>query len=803
MLCALLPVFAGCGGGGGGSSQPTITGPGTNPGTNPGTDPEPGCVQVADGDCVATSEYLAQRNARAEDKVDAGEYSVQEAFRLINLPQAHAALEVTHGADVKLGAGATVAVIDGGFDGSHYLFSGVDATLITAFKGAKQNEADTKTHGSAVSSVLAGRRIRPCEVSIGSTASCGTNPLLTYIGVAPGVDLDVYAYPLGPFTDGDPPMDPVTFSEAASTVLRRSAPHIVNMSFGVPDVFVENYTEEELRGLYGEDIAALDQTGKQDPTVFVWSAGNNHGDNCDPNEEDVQNCIDNPNIENEADNPDTPDYDGAGWTFNATSPSPDVALMVHIEELRGYSVVVVGVNSLLDESLASLFPPGEIADGSNRCGVAAEWCIAAPWDISTRAHFQDIGPSTIGGRGTSYSAPIVSGGLALMRQFFRGQVNNRDLLTRMFATADKTGRYADEKTYGQGMLDLGAALSPVGTPLIQDLPGAPGRHAPDATRLTLGPAFGDGLPRAVAGREVVALDALGAPFWYPLAGMISRARPPTARWPVRLQGFLSAADPAAQTSWQTPTQPTWSMPIGATRGGWSAHLHNAPIKHSSVLGLAAHHPAVTARRGRWGWTLLRGSGGRHGGLLTWRGEGGLKVRLGALSEAASALGARAGGAFGRIAARSAALGAAWQTPIAGDWRLRMDAELGYAAQTKAQGGLLTELSGLATTAAAVTISRAFGRADHVQFSLSQPLRLERGEARLRLPAGRAPDGKPLATDLAAALRPSGRHLDIAAQWRSSGVWGGELRFAAVYSTDLDHIRGATDAGLLVGWRGVF
>lgn len=48
-----------------------------------------------------------------------------------------------------------------------------------------------------------------------------------------------------------------------------------------------------------------------------------------------------------------------------------------------------------------------------------------------------------------------------MKHFFRGQLSNRERLTRLFATANKSGVYGTSSIYGQGLMDLGAAASPV------------------------------------------------------------------------------------------------------------------------------------------------------------------------------------------------------------------------------------------------------------------------------------------------------------------------------------------------------
>ena len=57
---------------------------------------------------------------------------------------------------------------------------------------------------------------------------------------------------------------------------------------------------------------------------------------------------------------------------------------------------------------------------------------------------------------------MVSGGLAIMKQLFRDRLSNTELVARLLETADNSGVYADRALYGRGLVDLGAATSPVG-----------------------------------------------------------------------------------------------------------------------------------------------------------------------------------------------------------------------------------------------------------------------------------------------------------------------------------------------------
>ena len=135
-------------------------------------------------------------------------------------------------------------------------------------------------------------------------------------------------------------------------------------------------------------------------------------------------------------------------------------LAARFPELKPQTVAVVAIGE-----------DGEITDFSNRCGIAEDYCLAAPGEEVASAYFgpfrgRDGVRGTVPLRGTSLAAPMVTGGLALMKQLFRDQLSNPDLVARLMETADRSGVYADAAIYGQGLMDLGAATSPVGEPVV-------------------------------------------------------------------------------------------------------------------------------------------------------------------------------------------------------------------------------------------------------------------------------------------------------------------------------------------------
>lgn len=92
--------------------------------------------------------------------------------------------------------------------------------------------------------------------------------------------------------------------------------------------------------------------------------------------------------------------------------------------------------------------PGVISSYANRCGVAANWCLAAPGDFVSAA---------AGGRvyGTSFAVPAVTGALALVQQVYPWM--NADLLRQtILSTATSMN---DTATYGWGLLNAGKAVN--------------------------------------------------------------------------------------------------------------------------------------------------------------------------------------------------------------------------------------------------------------------------------------------------------------------------------------------------------
>ena len=500
--------------------------------------------------------------------------------------------------------------MDSGIDTAHSMFAGKTVTEVFMSGAADETGLQRYSHGTGIASVAAG-----VYSSVNSTSPQG---------VARGADIAMFAIPLG--TGSSSTYGPVSLAGLAAANASWAADFnqvfawrdgqrrvdILNLSFGY-DGIIDDYGETDLRANFADAIAAMAQPGAAEKAILVWAAGNAHEDPCDPAVM-TNNCVDE--------------------KVNAVSVEVLAGLAARIAELRGHTIAVTALR------------PGDemIASFSNRCGIAADYCIAAPGEDVRGAYFgpdPDDDTKTVRGiaqnlRGTSLAAPMVAGGLAIMKQLFRDQLSNTELVTRLLETADDTGVYSNSAIYGRGKLDLAAATHPVG---VLEVPVTTNTNRAGnnlrATRLSLGTPFGNGLARSVADREIMALDGLGAPFWYRLGDFVAAAKGPPVD--ARLRGFLSDASGGASRQAGARAQYTSAEAGGGghlalAEGGMMATLKGRAGFSASVFGTNREHDAV-------------------GGTLGWRPEGSpLGLRVGWIAEAGTILGGEGRGAFGTLAA---------------------------------------------------------------------------------------------------------------------------------------------------------
>jgi hypothetical protein len=168
----------------------------------------------------------------------------------------------------------------------------------------------------------------------------------------------------------------------------------------------------------------------------------------------------------------------------------------------------------------------DIAAFSNRAGTVQNFYLAAPGvNIVTT----DIGGGTTTVNGTSFAGPHVAGAVALTRQRFPA-LSATQIVSALLAAATDLGAAGTDAIFGRGLLNVSAALAPLGA---TSLPAgattaeeARALAALDSADMKLGPAFGDGIARAFSTTPAIIVDSFGRAF---VAEVSANVRPANSR----------------------------------------------------------------------------------------------------------------------------------------------------------------------------------------------------------------------------------------------------------------------------------
>jgi subtilase-type serine protease len=227
-----------------------------------------------------------------------------------------------------------------------------------------------------------------------------------------------------------------------------------------------------LSSTYPLSIAAM-QAAVSAGTIFVWSAGN--------------------------------DY--------AVQPSIQAGLPYYVSGLYGQWLAVVAVDSTNTETA-----------WTNRCGVAATWCVTAPGDSIYAA--QSSG-TYVNKSGTSMAAPHVSGVLATLIQAFPA-LTPAQIVTRLTSTASLSGltSYTGctlatcgsatmSAIFGYGLINSTAALSRIGSWVLPNGTNyySDGTYVVTTSSAVLPAGLSSSATQAIKNRDFVVFDSFdGANF---------------------------------------------------------------------------------------------------------------------------------------------------------------------------------------------------------------------------------------------------------------------------------------------------
>ncbi len=464
---------------------------------------------------------------------------------------------------------------------------------------------------------------------------------------------------------------------------------------------------------------------------------------------------------------------------------------------------------------------GNLAWFSNKAGVAKDFFLVAPGQgITTSAN--GGGVATV--NGTSFAAPHVAGAAAVIWGA-APYLTGAQVVDILLTSATDLGAAGVDTTYGHGMLNLDAALQPLGTLTLPTGATVASGGAPLAsTSLALGGAFGNALGHSGRLSSVAAFDAYGRPFAADLSATVKPA-------PVRdLSGWLSPSQTQVATAgfgeattltlaapeapspmaiqdrpgqWQPQPRFALSSETGGSevtlaRGfglgaftGLAAAIPEAgqPLPSgdplaSPYLGLAGDGNSaalghrlgdgVTARMGFStddGGNGIDPEAGRQAmlGEMSKRWQDGTVVgfQLGRLGEDGGPLGSTADGAFAFGSKADTAFTTVYAaTPLTPSSTLFGSYSSGLTSGDGLGDGLLREFSTLRSESYALGVAtRDVGSdGDRVTLVLSRPLRVADGSATLDLPTGRTMDGQVLTSAQRVSLSPTGAETDLEATY---------------------------------------
>ena len=263
----------------------------------------------------------------------------------------------------------------------------------------------------------------------------------------------------------------------------------------------------------------------------------------------------------------------AAGNFAGAEPSLEAGLPHRIAGLEPGWLAVVAVDG-----------SGRLAGYSSRCGVAAAWCLAAPGGAPDDGL---VSMQNNGGyapmHGTSMAAPHAAAALGALKSMFPN-LSTRQLRDRLLHTANRSGAYGDATAYGQGLMDLDAASSPVGGLAVPTGSSAGGAVAA-VEKSAIG--FPAGTLRALGMQDrVLVVDGYQrAPFWMPAKTFFRESAP---RLLERQWGSLARS--SASVASAGPARQRFGFSSGA---GGEAAL-GARLSLAWVPGLAASGVDSTA-----------------------------------------------------------------------------------------------------------------------------------------------------------------------------------------------------------------
>jgi len=356
-----------------------------------------------------------------------------------------------------------------------------------------------------------------------------------------------------------------------------------------------------------------------------------------------------------------------------------------------------------------------ISSFSNRAGDTMNFYLMAPGEkiASTYKNGQYAYMS-----GTSMATPAVSGAAALLMQYWP-KLNANQVSGILFQSATDLGTPGVDAVYGRGLLNLDAALRPVGTLF---LPGSTGTKAVTTTVVVASGGVYSAVKKA----------GLDGAFKTTVLDEFDR------NYSADYGGSVALAGPGIQDRLAQFSQPVTPVSGGKfTLGFDAARYYGHGLRHPFLVEAAGSLFGALALDGiqdglKVGFLAGAGEASTHstrGLVLEWEtGMGGtgdhtLSLQFGHASESNAFLGSISEGALGLGAGRTTFLSVTGSEPLTDNWRLVASAHYG-STTSSGTSGMITHLSGVRSLGASLGLvgDSTLVRGDRATLSVSLPLK---------------------------------------------------------------------------------
>lgn len=402
----------------------------------------------------------------------------------------------------------------------------------------------------------------------------------------------------------------------------------------------------------------------------------------------------------------------------------NAALPVYFPEYEDHTLVAIAIDM-----------NDQIPVWSNRCGLAAEFCLAAP-GVNILAGIPGGGFDRLSG--TSMAAPHITGAVMVLASNFP-ELTGAEISRILRDTARDLGAPGVDAVYGNGALDLANAVAPQGRMTFQtsEILGARSFDI-ERSHFVASGGMARALEASLGNHSVMVTDRYNRGYQADMSLFLGSGVD-AIRAQDRLASFTSGQDRA----------------LRASEGGSTlAYARNglADLQGYDMVDAAVFAPYASALSDTGGMAFSTDLGGAVISLTTSlagedhsyamadvsfeAGFGTLSLGMGQLDERGGFLGSRVSGAFGtevqsetRFAAISATLAAGPQQDIL------FGASTG---QTDFGGdGMIRSGTGIQTSSYGIGFATrdAFAGGDRFSISASQSLNVQGGSMQLALPAG--------------------------------------------------------------------